>query len=35
MLLIAIYLTCFGSKEPEDEQLFNAVLTLFNTYMKL
>ena len=35
MLFIVIYLTCFGTKEPEDEQLCKAVLIVINTHIQI
>ena len=34
-LFIVIYLTCFGTNEPEDEELCKAVLILINTHIQI
>ena len=34
-IIIVIYPTCLGTKEPKDEQLCKAVLILINIYIKL
>ena len=33
-IITVIYVTCSGTKEPEDEQVCKAVVVLFNTYIK-